>query len=290
VGTQDAEIVEDAEDSLQDIQRQALLDMHRFVGYCEGNYRDQEGIEKSPLQDGVNINIYGTGTVEVEVDGEEPSPFSEIQLWLPPVRRPNRGLQGEQKINRITPTVKEFNPKCVADQMRVCVTRYLKALEMTANGKAKTNSSFFAMDDSAKTQDFIYHEDYRLGHLYTAGILGACIRFVELLQEKGVLQGDARMTVAQLEDWFGLVYNVVPKAEAVEVLKKLLVPKRKEMTNLGKDLYKTLSINTLAHTADSVAEVVSTKNRYIGRMLQSRTTTSANYTGGIRRLDLFLHC
>lgn len=273
----------------EDVQRQMLLANFRCAGYSEGSYVD--GV--TPVSAGININMYGTCKLFVPVDDVEPSPFSELQLWLPPVGKTSASAAYNKTGGSVPFTVREYDPKCIADYTRMCVSQFMKTI-------ADKNAShgFIAVDKAIATASPLFSQNFKAGHNYLAGIISICIRFVQSLVKRsgstitiGTKTYDdksvndlvtALLTTFGLEDDLNGINNRPLSKSALEVLQDITTNTDPEHSTT---LFNNLCKNAHYSITSTVSELVNTKSNIIGKTLQCR---GEKRSGAYRNIDTFI--
>lgn len=274
----------------EDVQREMLLANFRCTGFSEGSYIDGT----SKISDGININMYGTCKLFVPIDDVEPSPFSELQLWLPPVGKTSASAAYNKSGGAVPFTVREYDPKSITDYTRLCVSQFMNTLV-----KNSSTHGFVAVDKAISTTTPLFSQNFKAGHNYLAGILSICIRFVQSLIKNGSVTSLNRGTttydtanlnglVSSLLTDFGIeddpnnTNNGSLKPDAVKVLQEITIDTD---PNHSTNLFNNLCKNAHYSIASTVSELVNTKSNIIGKTLQCR---GEKRSGAYRNIDTFI--
>jgi hypothetical protein len=287
----ETEVLTGAGEKKEDVLRQGVLDQFSFVGVSNAYYDDREGDHKSPLQDGLGVNVMGAATISVHIDGDEPPPMCDVQLWLPNVRSTGRGMGAASNSLERRFTVKQFTAKTIEQQTLSCVELYLRSLK-----ENKEKWSFFDLREKAMSKNLIMSHDIRHGHMFVSGVLALALQLHVLLSAPMKPDGtfeDADMTKMKdlgvnLANTFGIAGKEISD-DGLKYLNALFNVDKKTKVHRGVHTYYTNMVeNATAHVAQSVAEICTRKNKVIGRML--RVARSGGYSsGGVKHLDVFFH-
>jgi hypothetical protein len=294
----ETEVLTGAGEKKEDVLRQGVLDQFSFVGVSNAYYDDREGDHKSPLQDGLGVNVMGAATISVHIDGDEPPPMCDLQLWLPNVRSTGRGMGAASNSLERRFTVKQFTAKTVEQQTLSCVELYLRSLRQNSD-----KWSFFDLREKAMSKNVMMSHDIRHGHMFVSGVLALALQFHVLLEKSkrtmdtaakviigidGAETADTKAEGERLAKMFGIRETKITD-EGLALLEALFNVDKKSKVHRGVHAYYTNMIeNATAHVAHSVAEICTRKNKVIGRML--RVARSGGYSsGGVKHLDVFFH-
>jgi hypothetical protein len=292
----ETEVLTGTGEKKEDVLRQAVLDQFSFVGVSKGYYDDREGESKSPLQEGLPVNPMGAATISVHIDGDEPPPMCDVQLWLPNVRSTGRGMGAASNTLERRFTIKQFTAKTIEQQTLSCVELYLRSLRDNRN-----NWSFFDLREKAASKNVMLSHDIRQGHMHVAGVLAMALQLNVLLKTvkpttdtagKLVLDlketDESRKEAQELATKFGISSTKITEEGLLYLEALFNVNKTTKVHRGGHAYYTNMVENASAHIAQSVAEICTRKNKIIGRML--RVARSGGYSsGGVKHLDVFFH-